>query len=184
MDTTPDSTLTDAQRTIADLRRKLAEAEAREGATAEVLQLISSSAGDLTPVFDAMLRKAMQLCAATFGILWTHDGQHLRPVARRGVPAAYAAFLTSETHSAADDPLTQRFLAGEPFIYAEGVNEYYAAGNRYARALVELGGGRSLLSVPLCKDGSCWAFLSSIGARCATSMTGRSRCCRISPRRR
>ncbi|HTZ36166.1 MAG TPA: GAF domain-containing protein [Stellaceae bacterium] len=158
MDTTPGSTLADAQSVIADLQRRLAEAEAREGATAEVLQVINASAGDLVPVFDAMLHRAMQLCAANFGILWTYDGQHLRPVARRGVPAEYAEFLTSETHSAADDPLTQRFLAGEPFIYAEGVNEYYEAGNRYARALVELGGGLSLLSVPLRKDGTLFGF--------------------------
>src|SRR3954466_12181736 len=84
-----DEVATDPEQSIAELKRQLAESLEQQTAAAEVLSVISSSAGDLTPVFEAMLGKAMQLCRADFGVLNTYDAGLFHTVATRGLPAAY-----------------------------------------------------------------------------------------------
>ena len=91
-----DSTLGDPQHIIAELQRQLVECRAerdealqRENATAEVLQVINSSPGDLTPVFDAILEKAHSLCGVQYGVLLTYDGELFWPVAMRGAPPTW-----------------------------------------------------------------------------------------------
>ena len=71
---------------------ELSESLEQQTATSEVLSVISRSAGDLAPVFDAMLSKAMQLCSASFGVLNTYDGEQFHTAATYGLPAAYDEF--------------------------------------------------------------------------------------------
>jgi GAF domain-containing protein len=158
-----DSALNDPQRIIADLQRELAkaraqrdEALARETATSEVLGVINSSAGDLAPVFDAILEKAMRLCDAAFGGLWTFDRDQFICVASRGVPGACAAFFSANTMLPGPGTAPYRFLrAGERSVIEDidlVVSEAYRAGDPARCALVDLGGARSALQVPLVKD--------------------------------
>ena len=133
--------------------RDLREALQQQTATAEVLQVINSSPGDLAPVFDAMLEKAMRLCAAAFGFMTVIDGERSHTVAARGVPAAYAAFR-ERNPTPANAPIASRIRRGEPFIHTVDLKEerFYGEGDSQRRAIVDLGGARTLLAVPLMRD--------------------------------
>ena len=138
----------------AEAYRAQKEALEQQTATAEVLQVINANPGNLTLVFDAILDKALGLCEAAFGVLWTYDGERIHAAALRGAPPAFAEFLTQAPHPVGADNAHGRLLSGEPVVHIGDIveDQAYRSGDPMRRTLVELGGGRTLLAVPLRKD--------------------------------
>jgi GAF domain-containing protein len=134
--------------------RDLEEALEQQIATSEVLSVISSSAGELAPVFDAMLGKAMQLCGAQFGILNTFDGAQFHTAATHGLPPVYDEFRRGRPLEYGPHTAPARLLEGEPFVEILDLvdSDAYRSGEPNRRALVDIGGARSLLAVPLLRD--------------------------------
>src|SRR5205085_544155 len=75
---------------------ELTEALEQQTATSEVLGVISSSPGELQPVFEAMLENAVRICGAKFGNLWLREGANFRIAATHGAPLAYSEYFRRE----------------------------------------------------------------------------------------
>jgi GAF domain-containing protein len=138
------------------------EALEQQTAMAEVLQVINSSPGELSPVFEAMLEKALRLCGGSFGELRTYDGERFRLAATHGVPTAYVQ------HYARGDrgiyrPGTgpARILAGERLVHIPDLvaTEPYQRRDPDRVALVELGGARAYILVPLLRDAAVLGYI-------------------------
>jgi hypothetical protein len=129
----------------------LAEALEKQMATSEVLRVVSSSPGELQPVFEAMLANATRLCAAKFGILWLCEGEGFRCVASHNTPPAFTKqyrrepvihpvpgtglrrlFETRQVAQVADMTAIRPYIERDPFVVTS----------------VELGGYRSVANVP------------------------------------
>src|SRR6476646_2067349 len=130
MSAPPDSTLADPQQIIVDLRRQLAEcraerdeALAQQTATAEVLQVINSSPGDLEPVFEAMLEKARRLCDAACGTLWSYDSESFRLLAQHDVPPEFDEFLRNVGPlRPAEGSVMRRLVDGKRLVQTEDMS--------------------------------------------------------------
>src|SRR5215467_8938330 len=129
-------------------------------ATSDVLQVINTSPGDLTPVFDAILDKALQLCEAFFGTLWTYDGEYMRPAAIRGPSSSYTDFLSTGLQPLG--PAHRGLIRGEHVVHIADVatGEGYRSGDPTTRALVDLGGVRAFLAVALRKEETLVGYLA------------------------
>jgi hypothetical protein len=82
----------DLQEQVRALTRELIEAREQQTATSEVLSVISSSPGELKPVFNAVLENAIRLCEAKFGVLYRYDGNLFHPEVLVGVQQALVEF--------------------------------------------------------------------------------------------
>src|SRR5262249_39838454 len=129
------------------------EALEQQTATAEVLQVINVSPGDLAPVFEAMLEKATRLCEAAFGILLTYGGQRFHHGAVESGAGAFGEVMGANPADYGPETGPARILAGERVVHIVDVmdTDPYRAGDPNRRALVDLAGARSLLLVPLLK---------------------------------
>jgi GAF domain-containing protein len=138
------------------------EALERQTATADVLQIINASPGNLSPVFNAMLENAMRLCGAASGGLFTYDGERFHTMATMGVPAAAVEFRTRHPPTPIPGSGAAHILR-TPRTHQtldRMTEEDYRRGDPGARAMVELGGARTMLNVPLLKDDKVVGFFS------------------------
>jgi signal transduction histidine kinase len=133
----------------------LSEALEQQTATSEVLGVISSSPGDLQPVFETMLANATRICGAKYGTLWRSDGEGFRAVALHGVPAAHAEERQREPviHPSPDIPLG-RVAVTKHAVHVADIRqeEGYIRGYRPLVTLADVAGARTLLIVPMLKD--------------------------------
>ena len=137
----------DLEKKVEDRTHELSESLEQQTATAEVLKVISSSPGELEPVFDTMLENAVRICDAKFGTLVLYEGNAFRRVALHNAPAALA-----EEHER--DPIVPRSAANlyrlpetKQVIQIADIQAESTAGS-----IARFGGARTVLFVPMLKE--------------------------------
>jgi signal transduction histidine kinase len=143
-------------RLLNELRQRtddLSEALEQQTATSEVLSAISSSPGELEPVFETMLANATRICEARFGNLLLYDGAAFRVAAMHAAPAAWA---TQRGTVIRPDPRSTlgRVARTKDVVHTHDLRttEPYLEGNSAVRSLVDRAGARTLVTVPLLKE--------------------------------
>ena len=135
--------------------RELSESLEQQTATSEVLQIISSSPGDLKPVFASMLENAVRICDAKFGNIYRWDGDALMLVATYNTPAALAeARKRSPLLRFGSKNPVGRMINTKATVHVvdAAVSEAYIERDPATVAAVELGGLRTFLAVPILKE--------------------------------
>jgi signal transduction histidine kinase len=132
----------------ARLLNELRQSLQQQTATADVLGVISSSPGELEPVFQAMLQNATRICEATFGTLLLREGDNFRRVARHNAPAKYAEFSDENPliHRSQSVSLNRIFETKRADHVADMMTE------EAKTPITVLGGARTLLTVPMLKE--------------------------------
>src|SRR5450756_216463 len=153
-------------RLLNELRQRttdLSEALEQQTATSEVLSVISSSPGELQPVFDTMLAKATELCEASYGVMWLRDGDAFSTAALHGaLPAAYLEQLRSGTQfrPGPDVALARVAQTRKPIQIADmRESRGYLDRDPLPVAAVDVAGIRTLVVVPMLKENE---FVGSI----------------------
>ena len=145
----------------ARLLNELRQSLEQQTATADVLRVISSSPGDLEPVFQTMLENATRICEAKFGNIYRWDGDAFHLVATHNTPPAFAEARRRSPMRPRPDNLLSRMVATKTVIHVadyerlaieQGVPEYVTG--------VELGGVRTALFVPTLKDNELIGYFS------------------------
>jgi GAF domain-containing protein len=147
-------------RLLNELRQRttdLTESLEQQTATSEVLRVISSSPGELKPVFDAMLANATKLCDASYGTLWLHEGDgQMRAAALHGrLPEAFLEKWGVGTafHPSPAQPSARAMHTRKPVQLVDLMEDQsYIDGDLLAVAAVQVAGVRSVISVPMVKE--------------------------------
>jgi GAF domain-containing protein/anti-sigma regulatory factor (Ser/Thr protein kinase) len=145
-------------RLLNELRQRtddLSESLEQQTATSQVLQVISSSPGQVQPVFQAMLEKATRVCGSKFGTMYLREGDDAyRAVAMYGAPAAYTQARMGELRHPGPGTGLGRVVRTKQVVHVADIVAEQAYGERdpMRAAAIELGGVRTLLCVPMLKE--------------------------------
>ena len=148
------SSVAELQKQLERLARELDEAREQQTATLEVLRVISSSPGELSVVFQAMLDSTVRICEAKYGQMYLYDGKEFRPVGTKDLPAAWAEFL--KHNAIPPHPATSlgRALITKQVVHIADVrtDDGYIQRHPGMIALAKLGGARTLMTIPMLKE--------------------------------
>ena len=146
----------DAKTNIAVLTRELSQALEQQAATSEVLQVISSSPGELEPVFRAMLENAVRICEAKFGTLYLREADAFRAVATHNAPTPYVEDRKRNLVRPPPDSTLGQVLKTHRVTQVADITavKSYIEGDPYLVSAVKLGGYRTVVAVPMLKDNS------------------------------
>jgi GAF domain-containing protein len=143
------------KRELNEAREDLTEALEQQTATSEVLQVISSSPGELKPVFQAILERATRICEAKFGNLLLYEGDTFRRVAVYNAPLAWEELTRRDPviRTSGKSPLI-RLLTTKRSIHIADIRteEAYLGGEAALVGLAELAGARTMINVPMLKE--------------------------------
>jgi GAF domain-containing protein len=136
------------------LLNELRESLQQQTATADVLKVISSSPGELEPVFEAMLANATQLCNAKFGTLNLYDGDAFRIMAVHNVPLAFAETRLHELIRPHPRGGHAQMVRTKEVVHIEDIRkgQAYLEGDPAVVAVSDVGGARTIVLVPMLKD--------------------------------
>ena len=144
-------------RLLNELRQRtddLSESLERQTATSKVLEVISSSPGDLKPVFESILANAVRLCGAKFGNLYLCEADGFRAAAMHNAPPAYAEQRAGVVQPPSHSTLWQAAQRKQPAQTADMTKlQAYLDGDPWLISTVSQGGYRSVLSVPMLHEG-------------------------------
>ena len=138
-------------RLLSELRESLEQ----QTATSEVLRVISSSPGELQPVFDAMLENAVRICDATYGNIYSRDGDSFRLVASYKTPPAFTEYRRRNPMTGSGAHWADPMLRSKTQVHIADLSLERGFIERHPSfvAAVELGRARSALAVPMLKEG-------------------------------
>jgi adenylate cyclase len=138
------------------------EALEQQTATSEVLQVINASPGDIAPVFNAMLEKAVRLCEASHGNLYTYDGEFFRTVAVHGDERLIEWLNQIGPFRPIPGHPIAHLLDGGPFLHiADATKEETYRSHPIFREFIDKGGIRSSLIVAMRKDGATLGVITA-----------------------
>ena len=139
---------------LAQAQKHLAEALEQQTATAEVLRAISSSSGELEPVFQAMLANAVRICEASYGVLFRFENGAWRAAAMHGVPPEFAEFWQRGPQRPGPRTALGRIAQKKETVHIADVttDPAYVEGEPVFVAAAKLGKFRTFLAVPMLKE--------------------------------